>query len=126
MVNELCCALRERRRILGADFGDVFAMRYFLFAKEGCDFFKWADTVHVAQPLAQPVPQPEPVPEQEEPQIARLRRKISCLKAKVKVLELKLKFVAAMGLIGWVAFVCVWMNKNCNAGQVHGLVLKFG
>ncbi|MED6181782.1 hypothetical protein PIB30_022536 [Stylosanthes scabra] len=32
---------------------------------------------------------------------------------------MKLQFVAALRFVGWLGLLYVWMNKNCNAGQVY-------
>ncbi|MED6145627.1 hypothetical protein PIB30_027065 [Stylosanthes scabra] len=60
-----------------------------------CGFFQWADQEHV----------------EEDPEMVRLRIKVSKLKLKVKAIEGKLKVVAFAGLLGWLGLLVMWLQK---------------
>ncbi|QHN91582.1 uncharacterized protein DS421_17g576120 [Arachis hypogaea] len=60
--------------------------------QEECDFFRWAD----------------PEAESEDPHVARMKRKVAALKAKVRDIEWKFKVAAVLGISGWVVLFCFW------------------
>ncbi|MED6225386.1 hypothetical protein PIB30_093128 [Stylosanthes scabra] len=62
----------------------------------------------------------------EDPQVTRLRMKISCLKIKIRDTEWRMKVVAAVGLIGWVRFLYLWMSTSGNVRVARGVPLNLG
>ncbi|RYQ92557.1 hypothetical protein Ahy_B09g098787 [Arachis hypogaea] len=64
--------------------------------KEECQFFRWTD----------------PEAETEDPQVARLKKKVVALKANVKASEWKLKVAAVLGMVGWVGCLFLWLQET--------------
>ncbi|RYR65097.1 hypothetical protein Ahy_A03g011089 [Arachis hypogaea] len=64
----------------------------------------------------------------EDLHVARLKRKVVDLKADVKTSEWKLKVAAVLGMVGWVACVCCWLQVllNHNQGVPCFVPLKLG
>ncbi|RYQ94625.1 hypothetical protein Ahy_B08g089560 [Arachis hypogaea] len=73
-----------------------------------CEFFHWED----------------PEAGSEDPHVARLKRKVVDLKADVKASEWKLKVAAVLGMVGWVACVCCWLQVLLNHNQDKNLAMK--
>ncbi|MED6108366.1 hypothetical protein PIB30_023132 [Stylosanthes scabra] len=69
-----------------------------------CDFFQWVDKRRVDQEQTE-----------EDPKMARLRRKVASLKLKVKSIEWKLNVAALVGFFGW---LCVFALLGTNAGLI--------
>ncbi|XP_016164850.1 uncharacterized protein LOC107607401 [Arachis ipaensis] len=76
------------------------------------EFFRWAD----------------PEGGSEDSHVARLKRKVADLKAGVKASEWKLKVAAVLGMVGWVACVCLWLQVllSHNQGVPCLVPLKLG
>ncbi|RYR67900.1 hypothetical protein Ahy_A03g014357 [Arachis hypogaea] len=66
--------------------------------KDECQFFRWAD----------------PEAETEDPQVARLKRKVVALKANVKASEWKLMVAVVLGMVGWVGCLFLWLPVSLN------------
>ncbi|QHO15562.1 uncharacterized protein DS421_10g295930 [Arachis hypogaea] len=89
----LLCSHGERPvlRTMGTkeNYGRRFWGCVYYEVHEGCNFFRWA----------------EPATEVENPEIARMRRKVASLKSRTKAAEWKLMVVAVLGFFGWVGFL---------------------
>ncbi|XP_052119041.1 uncharacterized protein LOC127748500 [Arachis duranensis] len=69
--------------------------------KEECEFFRWTD----------------PEAEAEDPLVARMKKKVAALKAKVRDIEWKFKVAAALGTVGWVGLFLFWLQIWLNQRQ---------
>ncbi|QHO08541.1 uncharacterized protein DS421_14g473550 [Arachis hypogaea] len=80
--------------------------------QEECDFFQWTD----------------PEAESEDPHVARMKRKVATLKAKVRDIEWKFKVAAVLGILGWVVLFCFWSQIwfNQREGVACVMPLKYG
>ncbi|MED6189046.1 hypothetical protein PIB30_091814 [Stylosanthes scabra] len=76
-----------------------------VFYEEQCDFFCWADLEQA----------------EEDPEKAKLRRKVISLKLKVKAIEMRLQIAAIVGLVGWVWLISIWIDK-LGATTKHGVM----
>ncbi|QHO16331.1 uncharacterized protein DS421_10g302600 [Arachis hypogaea] len=72
--------------VLGSDSDGLLQIQ------EECDFFRWAD----------------PKAEGEDPHVAKMKRKVAALKAKVRDIEWKFKVAEVLGISGWVVLFCFW------------------
>ncbi|QHO18921.1 uncharacterized protein DS421_11g324590 [Arachis hypogaea] len=61
----------------------------------GCNFFHWA----------------EPETEVENPEIARMKKKVASLKSRTKAAEWKLMVVALLGFVGWAGFLYLLLQN---------------
>ncbi|MED6189816.1 hypothetical protein PIB30_099744 [Stylosanthes scabra] len=69
--------------------------------QEECGFFQWAD---------QWVDR-EQVEVEKDQEKAKLRKKVVALKSKLKAMEGKMKIVGFLGLVGWLGFLCLWLQN---------------
>ncbi|MED6127025.1 hypothetical protein PIB30_084112 [Stylosanthes scabra] len=69
--------------------------------KEQCEFFEWADKVQA----------------EEDPEKARMKKKVSSLKTRLRACEMRLKIAVFVGMFGWIlAFSFWWQNSG---GRLH-------
>ncbi|MED6170001.1 hypothetical protein PIB30_026457 [Stylosanthes scabra] len=71
------------------------------WVQKECDFFQWVDRRVEEEQVV--------VPEDQEK--AKLRRKVVALKAKLRAMEMKMKISWFIGLVGWLGFLGLWMQK---------------
>ncbi|RYR34554.1 hypothetical protein Ahy_A10g049502 [Arachis hypogaea] len=79
--------------------------------QDGCDFFRCVDL--------------ETGGVQQEVEFARNRRKITKLKARLKEVEMKLWFVGALCIVGWVGFLFLFLQNQYNLKQTNGMHLGY-
>ncbi|MED6155726.1 hypothetical protein PIB30_007591 [Stylosanthes scabra] len=65
--------------------------------QDHCKFFQWAE--------------PETENAEEDSEKVRMRRKIGCLKMKVKKAEYRMKIAVVFGVVGWVGMLFLWMQN---------------
>ncbi|QHO22748.1 DNA-(apurinic or apyrimidinic site) lyase [Arachis hypogaea] len=80
--------------------------------QEECDFFRWAD----------------PEADSDDPHVARMKRKVAAMKAKVRDVEWKFKVAAGLGIFGWAVLFCflwqIWFSQRQGVACV--MPLKYG
>ncbi|MED6219665.1 hypothetical protein PIB30_037891 [Stylosanthes scabra] len=81
-----------RRRFWGCVYYEV---------QEQCDFFCWADKEQQG----------------EDPDKAKLRKKVQALKSEVRACERRLKIAVFVGLLGWIGLYCLWLQNY--GGRTH-------
>ncbi|MED6163773.1 hypothetical protein PIB30_083294 [Stylosanthes scabra] len=69
--------------------------------QEECDFFQWPDRWV----------EEEQVEVEEDQEKAKLRKKVVALKAKLKAMEGQIKISWFLGLVGWLGFLGLWLQK---------------
>ncbi|QHO00686.1 uncharacterized protein DS421_13g408550 [Arachis hypogaea] len=114
---ELVCRHGERpvlrvsgtRNNPGRRFWGVSTMRSI---QEECDFFRWAD----------------PEADSDDPHVARMKRKVVAMKAKVRDIEWKFKVAAVLEIFGWAVLFCflwqIWFSQRQGVACV--MPLKYG
>ncbi|QHN99396.1 uncharacterized protein DS421_13g397470 [Arachis hypogaea] len=79
---------------------------------EECDFFRWTD----------------PKTDSDDPHVARMKRKVAAMKAKVRDVEWKFKVAAVLGIFGWAVLFCflwqIWFSQRQGVACV--MPLKYG
>ncbi|MED6193581.1 hypothetical protein PIB30_020889 [Stylosanthes scabra] len=65
--------------------------------KEQCQFFQWAEPAKDDDGYIE---------------VARLKKKVACLKVKLKAAEWRLIMAIAVGLVGWVGMLCMWVYES--------------
>ncbi|XP_020985467.1 uncharacterized protein LOC110274722 [Arachis duranensis] len=99
MGRDPCLEFWERGTTLGDDFGGVSTMRI----QEECDFFRWAD----------------PEADSDDPHVARMKRKVGALKAKVRDIKWKFNVAAMLGIFGWVVLFLGGLFYFASGGRFN-------
>ncbi|RYR04303.1 uncharacterized protein LOC107647199 [Arachis ipaensis] len=112
---ELVCGHRERPILRTSTTKDNLGRRFwgcvYYEVQDACDFFRWAD--------------PEAGGAQQDTEIARSRRKLTSLKARLKDVELKLRIVATLGIVGWIGFLFLLLENPYKLRQPYRMHLNF-
>ncbi|QHO08247.1 uncharacterized protein DS421_14g470890 [Arachis hypogaea] len=92
------CELHQRRIIQDEDFGIAYIMR-----------FRMAVIFFLADP--------EPGGAQQDTEIARIRKKITSLKSRLKDIEWKFRIVVVLGIVGWIGFLFLLLQNSYKLRQ---------
>ncbi|RYR44499.1 hypothetical protein Ahy_A08g040827 [Arachis hypogaea] len=71
--------------------------------QEECDFFRWAD----------------PEADSDDPHVARMKRKVGALKAKVRDIKWKFNVAAMLGIFGWVVLFLGGLFYFASGGRFN-------
>ncbi|RYQ87724.1 hypothetical protein Ahy_B09g095260 isoform B [Arachis hypogaea] len=110
-AKELLCGHGERPILRTSSMKDNPGRRFWSCVQDGYDFFRWADL--------------ETGGAQQEVEIARTRRKITKLKARLKEVETKLRVVAALCIAGWVGFLFLLLQNQYNLKHPNRMHLGY-
>ncbi|RYR31498.1 hypothetical protein Ahy_B01g056297 isoform B [Arachis hypogaea] len=109
-AKELLYGHGERPTLRTSSTKDNPGRRFWDCVQDGCNFFCWAD--------------PEPRGAQQDTKIAKTRRKITSLKARLKNVEWKLRIVAALGIVRWIRFLFLLLQNPYKLRQSYGMHLN--
>ncbi|MED6159554.1 hypothetical protein PIB30_043266 [Stylosanthes scabra] len=73
---------------------------------EQCEFLEWADKLQA----------------EEDSEKARMRKKMSSLKTRLRACEMRLKIAIFVGMFGWNLFFCLWLQNS--GGRSHHQLLR--
>ncbi|MED6218896.1 hypothetical protein PIB30_030787 [Stylosanthes scabra] len=74
--------------------------------REQCGFFEWADQEQ----------------EEEDLEKARLRKKVSSMKSRLRACELRLKITVFVGMVGWALVCSLWLQNSGGRPQHQWLL----
>ncbi|MED6193985.1 hypothetical protein PIB30_024295 [Stylosanthes scabra] len=86
-----------QRRMLLCHHGERPVLR----VKEQCEFFEWADKEQA----------------EEDSEKARMRKKVSSLKTRLRAYEMRLKIAVFVGMFRWILVFSFWLQNS--GGRLH-------
>ncbi|MED6156869.1 hypothetical protein PIB30_018441 [Stylosanthes scabra] len=106
-----------QRRVLSCHHGEKAVLRvsgtkenpgrrFWVCVRYACGFFEWADQEQ----------------EEEDLEKARLRKKVSSLKSRLRACELRLKIAVFVGMVGWALVYSLWLQNSGGRPQHQWLL----